>query len=176
MPPNQTIVGIIITTTTISEAESTTTTAVAAPTFKIVGGGSAVNGALLEGLDSEGSATMFNPNYPLNDYKPRTYIIEPSTGRVKDKDTGYYLHPGPDSATEYVNCRVVSGKLSCTVPQTVCTMGFFNPISPPSCETSTSNEVYDHLYYQVFGDQYIYLGRDTADNTYAAVDLIAQEA
>ncbi|KAH7260895.1 uncharacterized protein BKA55DRAFT_559953 [Fusarium redolens] len=183
-------------TTTTSEAESTTTAAVATPTFKIVGGGGAVNGAVLKSLDVEGSPIMFNPNYPLNDYKPRTYIIEPSTGRVKDKDTGYYLcayyqssgviepaniavctgTPGPDQTSEYVNCRVVGGKLSCTVPQTVCTMDFFDPFSLPTCETSSSNEVYDQLYYRVLGDQYIFLGTGSPDNTYAAVDLIAQEA
>ncbi|KAG7416184.1 hypothetical protein Forpe1208_v005644 [Fusarium oxysporum f. sp. rapae] len=164
MPPNQTIVGIIITTTTTSEAESTTTTAVAAPTFKIVGGGSAVNGALLEGLDSEGSAMMFKPNILLTITSPERRPSSPARAELKIK------------TLDTIWCMDTLAPTRQPIPQTVCTMGFFNPISPPSCETSTSNEVYDHLYYQVFSDQYIYFGRDIADNTYAAVDLIAQEA
>ncbi|KAF4441107.1 hypothetical protein F53441_12136 [Fusarium austroafricanum] len=124
-------------TTITSEAESTTTAPAAAPTFKVVGGG-AVNGALLQGLDNEGSQVMFNPNYPLNHFQPRTYILEPS-GRIKDKDAGYYLcgyydstgvispaniatcigTPGSDTQVEYMKCQILNGKPSCTVPQTV---------------------------------------------------------
>ncbi|PNP86008.1 hypothetical protein FNYG_01064 [Fusarium nygamai] len=182
-------------TTTTAEAESTTTAA-ASPSFKVVGGGGAVDGALLQGLDEEGHLMMFNPNSPLEDYKPRTFTIEPSTGRVKDEDGGYYIwayyqwtghvapatiggctgSPGPDARSNYIKCRVIDGKLSCTVPQTVCTRDIFDRLHPLVCVTSTSNEVYDKFYYQTSGDQIVYLSSPTTDSYFAAVDLIAQEA
>ncbi|KAF5717675.1 hypothetical protein FMUND_5621 [Fusarium mundagurra] len=184
-----------MTTTTTAEAESTATTA-PAPTFKIVSGGGAVDGALLQGLDEEGHLMMFNPNSTLEDYKPRTFTIEPSTGRVKDKDGGYYIcayyqwtghvapatiggctsSPGPDARSNYIKCRVVDGKLSCTVPQTVCTRDIFDRLHPLVCVTSTRDEVYDKFYYQTSGDQIVYLSSLTTDSYFAAVDLIAQKA
>ncbi|KAG5747855.1 hypothetical protein H9Q70_009469 [Fusarium xylarioides] len=165
----------IITTTTGVESS---TTATVAPTFSVLGGGGAVDGALLQDLDEEGHVVVFNHNYPL-DYKPRMFIIEPSTSRVKNMDGGYYVcayyqhtgtvapaaiggctgTPGPNTASNYIKCRVVHDKLSCTVAQTVCTRDFFHPFNP-----LTPNE------------QIVYLASGTPDSLFATVDLIAQEA
>ena len=129
--------------------------------------------AQFQGFDIEADIVMFNP--PLSSgLRPRTYILEPSTGRVKDRDTGRYLcgayewtgtvepafvfscygTPGPNQITEYLTCRIARGKLSCTVPQTVCYQEEIG--MEVTCETSSGNEIYDHLYLPVVGEQYIH--------------------
>jgi len=182
-----------IITTTTSEAETTTTDAEAIPTFQIIGSGGPVDGAILQGPgDIRSDVVMFNPG-PSNGLRPATYILEPSTGRVKDQDTGRYLcgsyqwngvvepafvfpcyhTPGPNQITEYLTCRIVIGKLSCTVPQTVC---YQEEIGlEVTCETSSNNEIYDHLYLPVVGEQFILIGRGGLGSPYMVIDLIAQE-
>ncbi|RFN54477.1 hypothetical protein FIE12Z_1265 [Fusarium flagelliforme] len=186
----QTTTNIIITTP--SEAE-TTTTAVAIPSFKLVASGGTVNGLVLQGLESPGSTVMFNPTHPTRVYRPRKYIIEASTGRVKDQDTGIYLcaaylwsnrvepayvalcygTPGPDQQYNYLNCRTVDGKLSCTVPQAVCGLNALE--TEIVCKTSSS-EVYDGLYHEVVNNKILFIGKGNPGNSYAAVALTVQEA
>lgn len=182
----------IITTTTL-ETETTTTAAEAIPTFQIIGSGGAADGAALQGHDNpDAIALMFNPG-PSNGFRPRTYILEPGTGRVKDRDNGRYLcgnyqwsntvdpaytfacsgTPGPNQINDYLTCRIVRGKLLCTVPQTIC---YQEEIGlEVTCETSSSNEIFDHLYLTVVGEQYILIGRGGLGSAYVPIDLIAQE-
>ena len=182
----------IITTTTL-ETETTTTAAEAIPTFQIIGSGGAADGAVLQGSDNtEVSIVMFNPG-SSNGLRPRTYILEPGTGRVKDRDDGRYLcgnyqcsnmvdpaytfacsgTPGPNQTNEYLICRIVRGKLICTVPQTVC---YQEDIGlEVTCETSYSNEIFDHLYLTVVGEQFILIGRGGLGSPYVPIDLTAQE-
>ncbi|KAF5563186.1 hypothetical protein FPHYL_5285 [Fusarium phyllophilum] len=129
----------IITTTAGVESS---TTAAAASTFSILGGGGAVDGALLQSLDEEG------------------HVV---TGTVAPAAIGGCTGtPGPNTASNYIKCRAIDGKLSCTVPQTVCTRDFFHPFNPLVCETSTSSEVYDKFYYQMSNEQIVYLASNTA--------------
>ena len=129
-----------IMTSTTSEAETTTTAAEAITTFRVIASGGSADGAALSAPDiMEADVVMFHPP-ASSGFRPRTYILEPETGRVKDRDNGRYLcgyyqwigsvqpayvysctgTPGPNRPAEYLQCRIVRGKLSCTVPQAVC--------------------------------------------------------
>ncbi|KAF5539453.1 hypothetical protein FMEXI_8942 [Fusarium mexicanum] len=151
--------------TTTSEAESTTkadttTTAVAAPTFTILAGSAPLTGDILQADGYQGSYPMFNPSAnPLDPpYSPRTWVIEPSTGHIKDTASGNYLcayylfvqqnggaasistcedvrNPGPNSMYGYLSCQIVNGQLSCTAPKTVCTYD-----GDYTCATSSGQE------------------------------------
>ncbi|KAF5250776.1 hypothetical protein FANTH_4048 [Fusarium anthophilum] len=157
--------------TTTSEAESTTkadttTTAVAAPTFSILAGSAPLTGDILQADGYQGSYPMFNPSAnPLDPpYSPRTWVIEPSTGHIKDTASGNYLcayylfvqqnggaasistcedvrNPGPNSMYGYLSCQIVNGQLSCTAPKTVCTYdGDYTCVTSPGQENA-----YNHI-------------------------------
>ena len=187
----QTTTDIIVTTT--SEAETTTTAAEAITTFRIIASGGSADGAVLQAPDiMESDVIMFNP--PASEgFRPRTYILDPNTGRVKDQDNGRYLcgyyqwtgsiqpayvypctgTPGSHQPAEYLKCRIVRGKLSCTVPQAVCYQEEIG--MDVTCGTSSGNEIFDHLYLPVVGGQYILIGKGGLDSPWAAIDLIAEE-
>ncbi|KAF5650045.1 hypothetical protein F52700_484 [Fusarium sp. NRRL 52700] len=154
------------TVATTSEAESTTTaettTAPAVPTFSILAGSAPLTGAVLQADGYQASYPQFNPsNSPLDPpHSPRTWVIEPSTGHIKDTATGnhlcaYYLfvqqnggaasistcnddsNPGPNSMYGYLSCQVVNGQLSCTAPKTVCTFnGYYTCVTSPGQESA----------------------------------------
>ncbi|KAF5598628.1 hypothetical protein FPCIR_2925 [Fusarium pseudocircinatum] len=153
--------------TTTSGAESTTTAdtttaTVAAPTFSILAGSAPLTGDVLQADGYQGSYPQFNPSpNPLDPpYSPRTWVIEPSTGHIKDTASGNYLcayylavqqnggaasiatcddsrNPGPNSMYGYLSCQVVNSQLSCTAPKTVCTYdGDYTCVTSPGQESA----------------------------------------
>ncbi|RSM17221.1 hypothetical protein CDV31_003936 [Fusarium ambrosium] len=181
-------------TTTTSQAESTTTTAVATPTFTIVGGGGSVQGQPLKGVDQDGSIFLFNPQ--SGGSVARTFILDPDTGRLRDKNTGIHVcayygstntpsdpanigycqtgNTGPDSYYDYLTCQVVSGKLTCTAPKAACPTdddGF------QSCTTQAGSDVNNQFYYKFTpgnGD-YLYISSGSPAG-YTSIDALAQES
>ncbi|KAM0212668.1 hypothetical protein ACHAQI_004624 [Fusarium lateritium] len=185
-------------TTTTAEinttAETTTTDALATPTFAIVGGGGSVNGASLQGGDQDGSTLLFNPQ--VGNLRSRTFILDPNTGRIRDKDTGvlvcaYYGYStspstpayigfcqigntGPNQYYDYLTCKVTDGKLGCTAPRASCTdddNGF------TTCVTDPGNDLNDQFYYKFqsgAGDR-LYISSGSPSG-YTAVDIIARES
>ncbi|KAI7763887.1 hypothetical protein LZL87_006269 [Fusarium oxysporum] len=181
-------------TTTTAEAESTTTAAVATPTFTIVGGGGAVQGSPLKGIDQDGSILLFNPQ--TGNSRTRTLILDPDTGRLRDKDTGilvcaYYGsanspddpanfaycqngNTGLNKLYEYMTCQIVSGKLSCTAPKGACPTdddGNFQ-----GCTTESFSGENNQFYYrnQAGAGDYLYISSGSPAG-YTAIDVIAQE-
>ncbi|KAK2692275.1 hypothetical protein QWA68_008144 [Fusarium oxysporum] len=181
-------------TTTTAEAESTTTTAVATPTFTIVGGGGAIQGAPLQGTDQDGSVLLFNPQTGTS--RTRTIILDPDTGRLRDKDTGVQIcayygsantisdpayfafcqngNTGRNLAYDYMACQIVSGKLSCTAPQAACPTD--DDGIPLGC-TTVDGQVNNEFYYktQTGAGTYLFISSGSP-NGYTPVDVIAQEA
>ncbi|EXM16052.1 hypothetical protein RAB80_009691 [Fusarium oxysporum f. sp. vasinfectum] len=181
-------------TTTTAEAESTTTTAVATPTFTIVGGGGAIQGAPLQGTDQDGSVLLFNPQTGTS--RTRTIILDPDTGRLRDKDTGVQIcayygsantisdpayfafcqngNTGRNLAYDYMTCQIVSGKLSCTAPQAACPTD--DDGIPLGC-TTVDGQVNNEFYYktQTGAGTYLFISSGSP-NGYTPVDVIAQEA
>lgn len=181
----------IIATTTTSEDESTTTAAEPMATFNIVGGGGDVNGDVLEGRDDGTTELMFNP--PYQGFRQRAYAIDPSTGRVQDQGTGKYLcayyaitgsatpatvpvcvgNPNLDQGSAYLNCMVLRGRLSCQVPEVVCSRNLMDPFAGNTCETSPGREIYDEIFLLMDGDRVITLGRGRPNN-YQPIFLTAR--
>ncbi|RTE81864.1 hypothetical protein BHE90_003589 [Fusarium euwallaceae] len=181
-------------TTTAAQTESTTTTAVATPTFTIVGGGGSVQGQPLKGVDQDGSIFLFNPQ--SGGSVARTFILNPDTGRLRDKNTGIHVcayygstntpsdpanigycqtgNTGPDSYYDYLTCQVVSGKLTCTAPKAACPTdddGF------QSCTTQAGSDVNNQFYYTFTpgnGD-YLYISSGSPAG-YTSIDALAQES
>ncbi|KAG5764168.1 hypothetical protein H9Q69_010373 [Fusarium xylarioides] len=181
-------------TTTTVQAESTTTTAVATPTFTIVGGGGAVQGASLKGVDGDGTILLFNPQ--IGNARIRTIILDPDTGRLWDKDTGVQIcayygsantitdpayfafcqngNTGPNTAYDYMTCQIVSGKLSCTAPQGACpTDDDGNSLGCTTVDGQGNNQFY-YKYQAGYGD-YLFISSGSPSG-YTPVDIIAQEA
>ncbi|KAM0233556.1 hypothetical protein ACHAP5_010354 [Fusarium lateritium] len=181
-------------TTSDSEAESTTTAALATPTFAIVGGGGSINGSPLKGTDQDGTVLLFNPQG--GNSRSRTFILDPNTGRIRDKDTGvlvcaYYGYStspsspayiafcqrgntGPNMYYDYLTCKIAGGKLGCTAPRASCTdddNGF------TTCVTDPGNDMNDQFYYkfQSGSGEYLYISSGSPSG-YTAVDIIAQES
>lgn len=181
-------------TTTTAEAESTTTTAVATPTFTIVGGGGAIQGVPLTGIDQDGSILLFNPQTGTS--RTRTIILDPDTGRLRDKDTGIQIcayygsantifdpanfafcqngNTGPNTAFDYMTCQIVSGKLSCTAPQAAC------PTDDDGVSlgcTTVDGQLNNEFYYKTQPGlgTYLYISSGSP-NGYTPVNVIAQEA
>ncbi|KAJ4022705.1 hypothetical protein NW752_000085 [Fusarium irregulare] len=179
-----------IMTTITSEAETTTAAAEAGPTFRIIASGGSADGAPLQGPDTvEADVVMFNP--PASEgFRPRTYILEPNTGRVKDQDNGRYLcgyyqgtdwvqsasihactgTPGPNQPVEYLNCEIFEGTLFCTLPQARCDQREIG--MDLTCETS-GNFIFPYFYLSAPGNQYILIGGTGLNLT--PIELIAQE-
>ncbi|KAF5607594.1 hypothetical protein FPANT_847 [Fusarium pseudoanthophilum] len=182
-------------TTTTTEAESTTTTAVATPTFTIVGGGGAIQGAPLKGTDQDGSILLFNPQAGTS--RTRTIILDPNTGRLRDKDTGILLcayygsanspgdpaniafcqngNTGLNKAYEYMTCQIASGRLTCTAPKGQCPTDDDGNFL--GCTTESFSGENNQFYYKAqpgAGDYFFISSGSPAG--YTAVDIIAQEA
>jgi len=159
-----------------------------------VGGGGAIQGAPLQGVDQDGTALLFNPQ--AGNLRTRTVILDPNTGRLRDKDTGvqicaYYAdaettsdpakiafcqngNTGPNMAYDYLTCQIVSGSLSCTAPQAACPTddnGF-----PIGC-TTVSGQVNNQFYYktQAGAGTYLYISSGSPSG-YTPVNIIAQES
>ncbi|KAF5605705.1 hypothetical protein FPCIR_397 [Fusarium pseudocircinatum] len=182
-------------TTTTTGAESTTTTAVATPTFTIVGGGGAIQGAPLKGIDQDGSILLFNPL--VGNSRTRTIILDPDTGRLRDKDTGILLcayygsanspddpaniafcqngNTGLNTPYEYMTCQIVSGKLTCTAPKGQCPTDDDGNFL--GCTTESFSGENNQFYYkaQPGAGDYLFISSGTPAG-YTAVDIIAQEA
>ncbi|KAF4436702.1 hypothetical protein FACUT_6297 [Fusarium acutatum] len=182
-------------TTTAAEAESTTTTAVATPTFTIVGGGAAIQGAPLKGTDQDGSILLFNPQ--VGNSRTRTIILDPGTGRLRDKDTGVQLcayygsanspddpaniafcqngNTGLNTPYEYMTCQIASGKLSCTAPKGKCPTDEDGNFL--GCTTESFSGENNQFYYktQAGAGDYLFISSGSPAG-YTAVDIIAQEA
>ncbi|RSL41579.1 hypothetical protein CEP54_015773 [Fusarium duplospermum] len=181
-------------TTTTAQAESTTTAAVATPTFTIVGGGGSVQGQPLKGVDQEGSIFLFNTQ--SGNTVARTFILDPDTGRLRDKNTGtlvcaYYGsanalsdpsnvgycqtgNTGPNMYYDYLTCQVVSGKLTCTAPKAACPTDDDGNVS---CTTQAGSEVNNQFYYKFApgaGD-YLYISSGSPAG-YTSIDALAQES
>ncbi|RGP80585.1 hypothetical protein FLONG3_1324 [Fusarium longipes] len=181
--------------TTVSEAETTTTAPVATPTFSIVGGGGSINGAPLKGVDQDGSTMLFNPEAGTS--RPRTFILDPTTGRLKDKDTGIFVcayygdasspsdpaniafcqshNTGPNTAYDYLTCQIASGKLVCTAPKASCPVD--DDGLPLGCSTAPTSDLNNQFYYryqQGAGD-YLFISSGNPGG-YTSVDIIAQES
>ncbi|KAK0388552.1 hypothetical protein NLU13_4795 [Sarocladium strictum] len=182
-------------TSTSASVSSTTIIAPApTPTFTIVGGGGSVNGAPLKGIDQDGSLLLFNPQAGTS--LARTFVLDPNTGRLRDRDTGvsvcaYYAlssstaapayiafcqngNTGPNQFYDYLTCQVTSGKLTCTAPKASCTEDDDSGIT--TCLTDPGNGVNNQFYYrfQPGNGDYLYISTG-APNGYTAVDIIAQE-
>ncbi|RBQ66162.1 hypothetical protein FVER14953_08831 [Fusarium verticillioides] len=182
-------------TTTTAEAESTTTTAAATPTFTIVGGGGAIQGAPLKGTGQDGSILLFNPQ--VGNSRTRTIILDPNTGRLRDKDTGILLcayygsanspddpaniafcqngNTGINTAYEYMTCRIFGGKLSCTAPKGQCPTDDDGNFL--GCTTESFSGENNQFYYkaQPGAGDYLFISSGSLVG-YTAVDIIAQEA
>lgn len=183
-------------TTTTSQAESTTTAAVATPTFTIVGGGGSVQGQPLKGVDQEGSVFLFNPNTQFGNIVTRTFILDPHTGRLRDKNTGtlvcaYYGssdtpsdpayigycqtgNTGPNRYYDYLTCQVVSGKLACTAPKAAC------PTDDEDfqvCATQPGSDVNNQFYYRFSAGNGYYLHISSGSPAgYTPIDVLAEES
>lgn len=181
-------------TTTTAQAEGTTTAAVATPTFTIVGGGGSVQGQPLKGVDQEGTILLFNPQF--GNIVTRTFILDPDTGRLRDKNTGtlvcaYYGltntpsdpanvgycqtgNTGPDMYYDYLTCQVVSGKLTCTAPKAACPT---DDDGNQSCTTQAGSDVNNQFYYKFTpsaGD-YLYISSGSPGG-YTSLDVLARES
>ncbi|RGP69696.1 hypothetical protein FSPOR_4508 [Fusarium sporotrichioides] len=189
----------IATTTTTSEGETTTaevtTTAPAAtPTFTIVGRGGSVNGAPLQGVDQDGSILLFNPE--SGNARTRTFILDPDTGRLRDKDTGttvcaYYGfadspsapanigycqngNTGPNRYYDYLTCEIVGGNLACTAPKASCPE---DEDGNQTCVTDSTGGVNNQFYYkyQSGSGYYLYISSGNPGG-YTSVDILAQSS
>ncbi|PNP74565.1 hypothetical protein FNYG_12188 [Fusarium nygamai] len=182
-------------TATTAEAESTTTTAVATPTFTIVGGGGAIQGAPLKGTDQDGSILLFIPQ--VGNSRTRTIILDPDTGRLRDKDTGILLcayygsanspedpanialcqngNTGLNMPYEYMTCQIASGKLTCTAPKGQCPTDDDGNFL--GCTTESFSGENNQFYYkaQPGAGDYLFISSGSPAG-YTAVDIIAQEA
>ncbi|EEU34529.1 uncharacterized protein NECHADRAFT_97919 [Fusarium vanettenii 77-13-4] len=179
---------------TTTAAEGTTTAAVATPTFTIVGGGGSVQGQPLKGVDQEGTILLFNPQF--GNIVTRTFILDPDTGRLRDKNTGtlvcaYYGltntpsdpanvgycqtgNTGPDMYYDYLTCQVVSGKLTCTAPKAACPT---DDDGNQSCTTQAGSDVNNQFYYKFTpsaGD-YLYISSGSPGG-YTSLDVLARES
>ncbi|KAL2669758.1 hypothetical protein Neosp_015203 [[Neocosmospora] mangrovei] len=180
-------------TTTTAQAESTTTAAVATPTFTIIGGGGSVQGQPLKGVDQEGSIFLFNPQ--TGSPVARTFILDPDTGRLRDKNTGtlvcaYYGstdtpsdaayigycqtgNTGPNMYYDYLTCQVTSGKLTCTAPKAACPT---DDDGNQSCTTQAGSDVNSQFYYKLRpGAGYYFYISSGSPAGYTSVDTLAQE-
>ncbi|KAJ4250127.1 hypothetical protein NW762_011937 [Fusarium torreyae] len=179
------------TTTTTTEAETSTTAAAAGPTptYIIVAQDGDIDGAVLEGVDQEGTLVLFDSDVPSA--MTRNYILESDTGRLKDANSGNYLcayygdapsiyepatvancqngNTGPNKHYDYLNCKTVSGILSCTAPKAYCDIDDFDS---QYCMTSPENGVNDQFFYRYSssGGAYLFISSGTP-NAYTTVDL-----
>ncbi|KIL87722.1 hypothetical protein FAVG1_09433 [Fusarium avenaceum] len=127
-------------TTTTPEAEiptsiETTTTAPGpAATYSVVVSGGPIDGANAQGTDQGGSGIVFNPTF--SGAQPRSYTLEPTTGRLRDIKSDNYVcafygytnapsvpatiancqtgNTGDNKLYNYLNCKIVNRQLSCT--------------------------------------------------------------
>ncbi|CAG2009636.1 unnamed protein product [Fusarium graminearum] len=181
-------------TETTTTAEFTTTAPLTTPTFTLVGGGGSVNGDPIKGIDQQGTIMLFNPERGTQ--RIRTFILDPQTGRLRDRDTGvsvcaYYdfaespsdpVHfgfcqngnTGPGMYYDYLTCEIVNGKLACTAPKASCSGDGFEDISCVSDPTSGLNNQFYYKYDAGNGD-YLYISSGSP-SSYTPVDIIVQEA
>ncbi|WXC44363.1 hypothetical protein QX201_004098 [Fusarium graminearum] len=174
--------------------EFTTTAPLTTPTFTLVGGGGSVNGDPIKGIDQQGTIMLFNPERGTQ--RIRTFILDPQTGRLRDRDTGvsvcaYYdfaespsdpVHfgfcqngnTGPGMYYDYLTCEIVNGKLACTAPKASCSGDGFEDISCVSDPTSGLNNQFYYKYDARNGD-YLYISSGSP-SSYTPVDIIVQEA
>jgi hypothetical protein len=136
---------------------------------------------------------LFNPE--TGNTRARTFVLDPDTGRMRDRDTGiavcaYYGdsnsppvphigycqtgNTGPDMYYDYLTCEVASGNLLCTAPKTSCSEdenGF------TTCSTETTTSVNNQFYYkhQNSAGDYLYISSGQPVG-YTSVDIIAQES
>jgi hypothetical protein len=153
-----------------------------------------VNGALLQGVDQDGSLLIFNPTFA--NIRARTFILNPNTGRLSDKDTGvsvcaYYGYStspsrpamvafcqngntGLNSYYDYLTCQITSSKLACTAPRATCIDDDFGDTT---CVTDLGADVNSQFYYQErsgTGGTYFFISSGSS-NGYTPVDILAQE-
>ncbi|EKJ79071.1 hypothetical protein FPSE_00672 [Fusarium pseudograminearum CS3096] len=181
-------------TETTTTAESTTTAPIATPTFTIVGGGGSVNGSPIKGIDQDGSIMLFNPE--RGSPRIRTFILDPDTGRLRDKDTGVYVcayyglaespsdpayfgfcqngNTGPGMVYDYLTCEIVNGKLACTTPKASCSGDGDEDITCVSDPSSGLNNQFYYKYDAGNGD-YLYISSGSP-SSYTPVDIVAQDA
>ncbi|QPC78048.1 hypothetical protein HYE68_008800 [Fusarium pseudograminearum] len=181
-------------TETTTTAESTTTAPIATPTFTIVGGGGSVNGSPIKAIDQDGSIMLFNPE--RGSPRIRTFILDPDTGRLRDKDTGvsvcaYYGlaespsdpayfgfcqngNTGPGMVYDYLTCGIVTGKLACTAPKASCSGDGDEDITCVSDRSSGLNTQFYYKYDAGNGD-YLYISSGSP-SSYTPVDIVAQDA
>ncbi|RFN45068.1 hypothetical protein FIE12Z_10686 [Fusarium flagelliforme] len=164
-------------TTTIAEtsavAETTTTAPGPIATYSLRASGSPIDGATPQGSGQQGNSIIFNPNF--SGVVPRTYAIEPSTGRLQDTDTGRYVcayygssrtpsvpamvancRDGDDKRYNFMTCKAVNGLLSCTASRGFCVTD--DETDEVTCITTPG--VNDQFYYRYSpnGGDYWYVG------------------
>ncbi|RKK99396.1 hypothetical protein BFJ68_g13272 [Fusarium oxysporum] len=128
--------------------------------------------------------------------RTRTIILDPDTGRLRDKDTGIQIcayygsantifdpanfafcqngNTGPNTSFDYMTCQIVSGKLSCTAPQAAC------PTDDDGVSlgcTTVDGQLNNEFYYKTQPGlgTYLYISSGSP-NGYTPVNVIAQEA
>ncbi|KAJ4138728.1 hypothetical protein NW768_002596 [Fusarium equiseti] len=186
---------VVADTTTVADTtvpETTTTAVIPVATYSFVVRGSPIDGATPQGNDEKGSTLTFTPDF--YESRDRTYVIEPSTGRLQDTDTGTYVcvnhratsttstpdlvancgpddQIGNDSFYDFMTCEVANGFLSCTAPRATCE--FDIDLGDEVCTSGPG--VIDQFYYQrrPAGANVWFIGSADIDAGYTSIALAA---
>jgi hypothetical protein len=159
-------------------------------TFALTGAGGLVTNAQIQSNGEARGPLVFNSNFP--GIESRQFTLDTATGRLQDSTTGDYIcayygqadqpsvpvditncdptHLGPHKLYNYLDCRVVGNKLSCTAPSASYYIN--EDFTEWICTPAPGNEANNQFFYQHRGDTASWAISRGSPANYIAIDVL----